>query len=115
MLKRSFAEHHAQKAQPDNQAQVEKAENAIKSLRSKEWPTCYRMCSRSDMESYHKQTMIVKEINERNNKQLLVTYLRYKQEHLLNPLMNFAIFMMKKSTLCLESCFNILVGMNCMI
>lgn len=75
MLKRSFAEHHAQKAQPDNLAQMEKAENAIKALQNKEWPTGYNMCSRSEMEKYHKQTMTVKEINERNNKQLLASRL----------------------------------------
>lgn len=75
MLKRSFAEHHAQKAQPGNIAQVEKAEHAIKALQNREWPTCYKNCSREEIEGYHRQTLAINDYNTNNKAQLMVSTL----------------------------------------
>lgn len=75
MLKRSFAEHHAQKAQPGNIAQVEKAEHAIQGLQNREWPSCYRSCSREEIESYHRHILAINEYNTKKKAQLMVSRL----------------------------------------
>ncbi|GMH32178.1 hypothetical protein BSKO_00012 [Bryopsis sp. KO-2023] len=77
MLKRSFAEFHAQKAQPGHMAQVEKAENAVKNLQTKGWPECYRKCSREIVQNYHRLTQSIRDFNEK--KRLVATLLSQRK------------------------------------
>ena len=46
MLKRSFAEFHAQRAQPDKLAAVARGQRQLDAYKAAPWPDCYLGCSR---------------------------------------------------------------------
>jgi hypothetical protein len=53
MLKRSFAEFHAQKAQPEQLAELEAGRALAAAYAARPWPPCYVGCSRAEVEEYH--------------------------------------------------------------
>lgn len=65
MLKRSFAEFHAQKSIAGHVAQIERLDEALKALQEKDWPDCSKSCTRSAVEDYCTKTATLKELNNR--------------------------------------------------
>jgi len=52
MLRRSFAEFHAQRAQPGKQAALELAQRRLRAYGRSAWPECGRGCDRPQVEDY---------------------------------------------------------------
>jgi len=52
MLRRSFAEFHAQRAQPEKAAALELAQKRLAAYDRARWPECHRGCSRDDVRAY---------------------------------------------------------------
>ncbi len=57
MLKRSFAEFHAQRAAPDALAKLEAARAQLAALRARPWPHSYLGTTREEVEEYHSLTV----------------------------------------------------------
>lgn len=53
MLKRSFAEFHAQKAQPESLLAMEKGQAALAKIRAKSFPQAFMGTTRDDIRQYH--------------------------------------------------------------
>jgi antiviral helicase SKI2 len=53
MLKRSFAEFHAQKAQPEKLQELEAGRQLLAAYAARPWPSCYVGCSRREVHEYH--------------------------------------------------------------
>ncbi|GBF97557.1 hypothetical protein Rsub_10158 [Raphidocelis subcapitata] len=52
MLRRSFAEFHAQRAQPERVAELEAGRHQLAAYASAEWPPCVLGCGRGEVERY---------------------------------------------------------------
>jgi antiviral helicase SKI2 len=52
MLRRSFAEFHAQRAQPGKQAALDLAQKRLRAYGNAPWPECARGCGRQQVEQY---------------------------------------------------------------
>merc|ERR1711965_464296 len=52
MIRRSFAEFHAQRALPNQKALLKRAQAAVADLAAAPWPECYLNCSREEVEAY---------------------------------------------------------------
>ena len=50
MLKRSFAEFHAQRSQPGRLAEVAAGEVMVEAYDSTPWPTCFRGCTEEQVD-----------------------------------------------------------------
>ncbi|KAI8471724.1 MAG: NUC185 domain-containing protein [Monoraphidium minutum] len=53
MLRRSFAEFHAQRAQPGRTAELDAGRQQLAAYAAAEWPSCLLGCSRDEVERYH--------------------------------------------------------------
>lgn len=53
MLKRSFAEFHAQRAAPEALEALQKGQERLAQLRARPWPGSFLGTSRADVEAYH--------------------------------------------------------------
>lgn len=54
MLKRSFAEFHAQRSQPAKLAALQRGQRLAEAYAARPWPTCYADCSREDVAEYYR-------------------------------------------------------------
>ena len=52
MLRRSFAEFHAQRAQPGRAAELEAGRRQLAAYAGAQWPACVLGCGRADVEAY---------------------------------------------------------------
>ena len=53
MLKRSFAEFHAQRAAPEALEALQKGQERLAQLRARPWPHSFQGTSRQEVEDYH--------------------------------------------------------------
>ncbi len=53
MLKRSFAEFHAQRAAPEALEALQKGQERLAQLRARPWPHSFQGTSRQEVEEYH--------------------------------------------------------------
>jgi antiviral helicase SKI2 len=52
MLRRSFAEFHAQRAQPGKSAALAAGQAQLAAYQATHWPACVRGCDRRELEQY---------------------------------------------------------------
>src|SRR5689334_8777967 len=64
MLRRSFAEFHAQRAQPGKSAALSAGAAQLDVYRSTPWPDCIRGCDREQLVEYCDITQKITDINE---------------------------------------------------
>ena len=64
MLKRSFAEFHAQKAQPESLEAIEKGQAALARLRGQAFPEPLLGSTREDVVDYHNITQDIEDISK---------------------------------------------------
>lgn len=63
MLKRSFAEFHAQKAAPQKVAALQRGQRLLTAYASRPWPVCYLGCSREDVLEYYRVSERIEELS----------------------------------------------------
>ena len=64
MLKRSFAEFHAQKAQPESLEAVEKGQAALASVRAQPFPEAFLGSTKQDVMDYHHITEDIDDLSK---------------------------------------------------
>ena len=64
MLKRSFAEFHAQRAQPETLLAVEKGQAALAAVRARPFPEAFMGTSRADVREFHNVTAEINRLSE---------------------------------------------------
>lgn len=64
MLKRSFAEFHAQKAQPEALSALKKGQSALGRLQQKAFPESAFGTTKAEVEEFHAVTMAIKDLSE---------------------------------------------------
>lgn len=64
MLKRSFAEFHAQKAQPESLEAMEKGQAALARVRAQPFPDSLLGTTREDVTDYHNITQDIEDISK---------------------------------------------------
>ena len=64
MLKRSFAEFHAQRAAPEALAAVEKGQAALAAVRARPFPAAFMGTTKEDVREFHDITARVDELSE---------------------------------------------------
>ena len=75
MLKRSFAEFHAQKAQPGTLIALEKGYAALKNLQRQRFPEAMFGTTKEDIVEYHKVTQVIETLTK--DVQVLSTFSQY--------------------------------------
>ena len=63
MLKRSFAEFHAQKAIGGHLRKIERLDAALKALKAKDWPDCPGDCTKTSLRQYYELHRRLNEMN----------------------------------------------------
>lgn len=63
MLKRSFAEFHAQKAQPESLAAIEKGQAALAKIRAQPFPQAFQGTTKQDVIDYHNITQDIDDLS----------------------------------------------------
>ena len=63
MLKRSFAEFHAQRAAPEALEALQKGQERLSQLRARPWPHSFQGTSRQDVEQYHSVGRRIEELS----------------------------------------------------
>ena len=84
MLKRSFAEFHAQKAQPESLAAIERGQSALARVRAQTFPSAFRGTTKQDVLDYF---LITQDIDDLS-KELQVGCSVFQMSHVL-PLPGF--------------------------
>ena len=64
MLKRSFAEFHAQRAQPETLLAVEKGQAALAAVRARPFPEAFMGTTREDVREFHNVTADIDRLSE---------------------------------------------------
>lgn len=65
MLRRSFAEFHAQRAQPGKTAALAAGQAQLAAYQAAPWPCCIKGCSREDVEAYVQLDVAIAQLTER--------------------------------------------------
>lgn len=73
MLKRSFAEFHAQKAQPGMVETLQKGQEALRRLRHRPWPLSPQGTTREEVEEYAKASIAVEDLSKRLQEAIMST------------------------------------------
>lgn len=62
MLKRSFAEFHAQRSQPEKLLALTKGQRALEGYKSAPWPSCLLGCSKEELQEYYSLSARIQEL-----------------------------------------------------
>lgn len=63
MLKRSFAEFHAQRAAPEALEALQKGQERLSQLRARPWPHSFQGTSRQEVDQYHSVGRRIEELS----------------------------------------------------